>query len=209
MSANFQPPLWWVPASVVIDSDRLWAPASDRAVRFPPPGSWRSLVTETDLADPQHIAAVARRFGPLTAEAMTDAGKSLETWRRLGFVLHPLAAAWTETGEPATPAAISTARHAARELQERVLMFHRANGGTFSAHAGGEWRLDCLTMLAWWQMSAIYAVFAGDPLRRCRYCATWFSLTGLRSDAGFCSPAHRSAFYQKRQPAVGLWAEAF
>jgi hypothetical protein len=206
MGANCIPPVWWVPAAVVITGGWLCAPASDRAIRFPRPGSWRSLA-ETDPTDPQQIEAVATKFGPLTVPGATAEGELLAVWEQVIGALQPLAAAWTADGDAQLSALVGPARLAAHKLQARILLDHQTAGGQFSVHAGGEWALNCLDMAAWWQLSAIRAVFDLAPMRRCRYCDGWFSLTGLRSDAGFCSPTHRSAFHQKRKSSA-FWAEA-
>jgi hypothetical protein len=203
--AAFIPPRVFVPAAVVIRDGRLWAPPSETRVRFPIAGAWRSFA-ESDPEDVGQIEAIARRFGGLTRDAGTDAGEWLLGWTQLLSDLRYLHSAWTDTGALDTPLTVSAARTAANQIQQLVLAEHQRTGGGFEVD-GTEWALRCQNMAQWWRMTAIKDARLGAPMRRCRHCGTWFSLTGLRSDAGFCLPAHRSAFYQKRPPASRFWAE--
>jgi hypothetical protein len=128
-------------------------------------------------------------------------------WADLIVTLQRLSTAWTETGELADPVTVGTARFHGFRLLDTILAHHRARRGWFRIEQGGQWAMDGLDMWQWWQLSAIYDVQLGAPMRRCRHCGLWFSLCGLRADAGFCSPAHRSAFYQKRPLVSRFWAE--
>jgi hypothetical protein len=200
------PPLALRPAAVTVHDGLLWAVPSETAVVFPIAGTWRNLA-ESNWTDDAQLDAVARRFGPLTEAGSTDTGEPVLLWERLIDDLKELSHAWTDTGEIADRSAVARARIAGKRIQDRLLHEHYTAGGRFEVGAGGRWALVCLGMGQWWRLSAISDLHRGDAMRRCRHCGTWFSLTGLRADAGFCSSAHRSAFHQKRSPASQFWAE--
>lgn len=199
------PPRVYAPAVVAIWDSHLWAPPSERRLSFPVGGVWRSF-SESDSTDITQVQAVARRFGGLTAAAATKPGERLWLWNQLISDLSYLSLAWTETGAVADPVAVSNARMAGNQMLGVILSEHHRAGGEFVINAGA-WTMRCISMAHWWRLTAIVDVRQGDPMRRCRHCRTWFSLTGLRADAGFCSSSHRSAFYQKRPPASRFWAE--
>src|SRR5262249_18865371 len=132
-------------------------------------------------------------------------------WARLVSDLGRLYPAWAVTGDLAKDIApfsvLSDARQAARVIQRAVLDEHHRTGGYFDVRSN-DWALRCQNLAQWWRLTASEDVRRGRPMRRCRHCGTWFSLGRTRIDAGFCSPAHRSAFHQKRRPASQFWAEA-
>jgi hypothetical protein len=207
--AAFVPPEAFAPAAVEIREERLWAPPSETPLSFPVPGAWRSFA-QTGATSTTQIRKVAQRFGGLTPMAATDVGEFrgelLIEWEWLIVALRDLSDAWTETGALADRVAIARARRRGDTLLDHILDQHHREGGWFEV-VDGQWAMQCLHMEHWWLLTAITDVERLDPMRRCRHCGLWFSLTGLRADAGFCSPAHRSAFYQKRPPASSFWAE--
>jgi hypothetical protein len=210
MSVEHTAPAWWVPLVVRVfaERDTLQIVGSKLAVRLPPPGSWRSLA-EMDATDPDQILAIASQFGPLTTSARSQAGESLHLWRWLiEEALRPLTAAWSETGEVSELFLVEGAREAARALQQRILSGHLAGGGLFEVGVDGQWVLQCRDTLTWWSLQGVQSVFHLEPMKRCRWCQTWFMAAGRRSDAGFCSRLHRSAFHQKRKPP-SVWLEGF
>jgi hypothetical protein len=199
------PPAWWLPATVTIRRGELLAPPSAAPTNQPPPGSWFNLA-QTDPEDRRQIAAVCRRFGPLTA-AGSAGGESLEIWTRLIGELRLLAGAWTEAGDPADPVARGAAWAQAMALQIRVVDQHQDRGGRFVSYGAAGVGLVTIDMDEWWRLEALNALWEGFPLRRCRFCGHWFSLKGQRADQGFGSPRCRSAFHQNRKPPSAPWAE--
>ncbi len=179
---------------------------SDAYADPPGPGVWRSFA-ETDPADLPHIEAIARQFGSVTTAGLIPWREPLEAWQRLIEDLRQLGQGWTAAGAIAAPPAVAQARLDARQIQHRVLAAHQASGGRFDIDLDGSWFLVCTELAQWWRLAAIGDLQRGTALRRCRHCHSWFSLAGLRADAGFCSPAHRSAFYQQRRPSAAFWAD--
>jgi hypothetical protein len=198
------------PAAVRIRNSKLWSAPSEVPAVFPPTGAWLNLA-RTEWADKKDLerklAGVAVRFGPLTQAGNTPAGEPVRLWLQLIDELKELGRAWTDTGALADPLTVGRARATGTGIQERLLIEHQADGGRFEVSAGGLWVLRCQNMGQWWRLSAITDLHGGHAMRRCRYCNHWFSLAGLRADAGFCSVAHRSAFHQNRPPPAHSWAE--
>jgi hypothetical protein len=151
----------------------------------------------------EQIAAVARRYGPLTGFGVTKGGESLTLWRELIGTLHELTTCWTLEGVLADPIAVSAASIAATELQVQIL----ERGGRFVPYGAAGIGLVPVDMDQWWRVAGMNAVFGYEPMRRCRFCGNWFSLANQRSDNGFCRVQHRDAFHQKRQLPSRLWAE--
>jgi len=204
--AAFIAPQVFMPMGVEIRGGHLWAPLGPNIpVRLPGYGTWRSFA-ESDPNDVRQIEAIAKRFGGLTEDAFTQPGESLQIWHELVEDLRILALAWTQTGALDSGSPVSRARSFGLQIERQLLDEHHRTGGRFVL-AGEEWALVCQNMAQWWRVVALEELRRGSPMRRCRHCATWFSLGGVRADAGFCQPAHRSAFYQKRPPFSRFWAE--
>jgi hypothetical protein len=199
------------PAAARIGDSTLRTFPSEIPVTFPAPGGWLNLALTVwaDNEELEHkLSGIAIRFGPLTEAGNTAAGEPVRLWLQLIDELKELSQAWDlNTGALADPIGTARARTAGKQIQERLLREHQANGGGFEVGAGGQWFLCCQNMGQWWRLSAIGDLYGGHAMRRCRHCRVWFSLAGLRADAGFCSPAHRSAFHQHRPPPSFIWAE--
>jgi hypothetical protein len=202
----FAQPHVFRPALVRIENDHLYAPPSAAPVLEPAPGAWRNIAdTAADALD--EITAIAIRYGPLTGFGVRQGGEELRVWRELIEDVRLLTSTWTRTGAIAGPAPVGAAETAAMRMQFAIGREHQANGGGFVSYGRAGWGLLCTEMRQWWLLSAINAVYAGIPLRRCKHCGHWFSLAGQRSDAGFCSQRHRSGFHQRREPPALPWAE--
>ena len=196
-----------VPLLVEIDRGVLWArPVVPNAPLITPPdGTWRNFA-DTEPNDLPQIGAIASRFGPLTPAA-ADKGEELTVWQNLIDDLRQLAGAWTANGDRGDSIAVSNASMSAERMQFHLCEAHQNNGGRFVSFGPGGWMMVTADMAQWWRLTAIRDVSEGAPLRRCRFCGSWFSLTGQRADNRFCSSRHRSAFHQKRQPPSEPWAE--
>lgn len=205
-----EPPEGWpLPFSAAITGKGTAARLSIVAdgIRMAPPphaGCWRSLA-ETTTED--QILGVARRYGPLTGEAWEGPGEPLHLWHRLIEKLRLLAQAWNEDGELRDTTWLAKARSVAVRLHGETLAAHSARGGLF-VPSGFTVNMLCLDLMTYWQRDAIADVAMTAGHRRCRHCNAWMSTRERRSDAGFCTPAHRAAFHQKRVPKSDFWAEA-
>jgi hypothetical protein len=196
-----------VPADVRIRGGRLWAPSTGTPVKPPIAGAWMNFAG-VDPDDLDEIERIGRRFGGLTPHARLDDGEDLAVWWTLITDLKTLAGAWTAEGAAADPVALGAAELAGYELQTAICNEHLDRGGRFRPWPDGGWGLLCTELAQWWRLVAIADVRALQPMKRCRYCGTWFSTADGRSDRGFCSSAHRSGFNQRRQPARSLyWSE--
>jgi hypothetical protein len=186
----------------------VFAPPSTAAVDWGfSPGTWRSLA-ELKPANQAQLAAVVRRFGPLTRDGYGAEGEPLDVWQALVLDLQPMAGAWTEEGQAGNAVAIGAAGVAAYELQDRLGADHLARDGQFRPFPQSlHWAMVCLDMAQWWRSIAIRHVCSLPGFRRCRYCGAWFSLEEQRSDASFCGRRHRDAFHYQKQAATGFWAE--
>jgi hypothetical protein len=194
------------PLEIEIHRGVLWARSvGDDPFVSPPGGAWRNLA-DTDPADQRQIAAIAGRFGPLT-RAAADKGEDLSVWRGVIDDLRQLTGAWTAEGDVAGGVEMAAARKVARSMQRQIAEDHQNKGGRFVSAGALGWALKTADMAEQWRLAAVSAVWELAPLRRCRFCGSWFSLGGSRADNSFCSPRHRSAFHQKRQPSSDLWAE--
>jgi hypothetical protein len=162
-------------------------------------GWWRDFA-ELQVGDEHRAVSFVRRRGDPRNELTPDRSIDTGRWTGLLNILRPAALCWERRDNFETSKFIAD--------DDRVALFLQTLPATWAAEEMGLAYRGMTpvpvahTLTGYLVASAISALRRRIPMRRCRYCSSWFELH--RREAMFCSPSCRAAYGNKRISPHGL-----
>lgn len=169
-----------------------------------PEGWWRDFADLSLTHEPQVLSFVQRRGDPFGQLAKDQRALTSE-WVGLRSHLQLAAQAWTPRERGDCEVSAFRNREAAAAFGAQ-LPNGWANDLTPSFTRDLEQVLTAKSLAAYMIAAAIAALRAQRPMRRCRYCTSWFNVH--RPEAEFCSASCRAAIGNGRISPHGIGRES-